>query len=72
MKFFIDHKSKRIHSQKFAGDSCGFISTPISAREFTNCPVYVKRLIEEQLYTRCTHCITAPTRLAIKPYADKR
>ncbi|PKH08658.1 hypothetical protein CXF70_16040 [Planomicrobium sp. MB-3u-38] len=63
MKYFIDHKSKRIHSQQFAGDSCGFVSTPIAYREFTNCPAYVKRLIEEENYSKCSNCVSAPTKL---------
>ncbi|WP_081986906.1 hypothetical protein [Planococcus sp. CAU13] len=69
MKFFIDHLRKSIHFQRFAGDSCGFISTPVAYREFTNCPVYVKRLITEQDYSKCTHCVTAPTRLTKKSYS---
>lgn len=67
MKYFIDHLSKSIHSQKFAGDSCGFISTPFTSREFTNCPAYIKRLIAEQKYAQCPHCVTAPTRLTGTP-----
>lgn len=63
MKYFIDHLRKNIHSQKFAGDSCGFISTPVHYREFTNCPAYVKRLIENEQYTRCSQCVSAPTKL---------
>lgn len=67
MKFFIDHLTKSIHSQRFAGDSCGFISTPISYREFTNCPVYVKQLIAEQDYPQDLHCVTAPARFTRTP-----
>lgn len=63
MKYFIDHLRKSIHSQKFAGDSCGFISTPITYREFTNCPAYVKRLMKEKEYEKCPHCVSAPTRM---------
>lgn len=66
MKYFIDHKSKRIHSQQFAGDSCGFVSTPITYREFTNCPAYVKQLIEDKNYVKCPYCVSAPTRLTRK------
>ena len=66
MKYFIDHLRKSIHSQKFAGDSCGFITTPVNYREFTNCPAYVKRLVEEDKYTKCPHCISAPTKLGRK------
>lgn len=66
MKFFIDHMRKSIHSQRYAGDSCGFITTPITYREFTDCPAYVKQLIAEQEYSRCTHCVSAPTSLVKK------
>lgn len=68
MKYFIDHKSKSIHSQQFAGDSCGFVFTPIVYREFTNSPIYVKKLIEEKDYKKCTYCVSAPTRLSGKSF----
>lgn len=66
MKFFVDHLRKSIHSQQFAGDSCGFITTPVAHREFTNCPVYIKGLIEDQGYSRCVKCVSAPTSLQRK------
>lgn len=66
MKYFVDHLRKSIHSQKFAGDSCGFINTPVSHREFTNCPGYVKGLIEDQGYSRCINCVSAATHLSEK------
>ncbi|WP_203332922.1 hypothetical protein [Planococcus beigongshangi] len=66
MKYFVDHLRKSIHSQQFAGDSCGFIDTPVTYREFTNCPAYIKGLIEEKAYSRCTECVSAPTKLQQK------
>lgn len=56
MKYFIDHNKKSIHQQKFAGDRCGFVGTPITSREFTNCPKYVERLIAEKNYKICSQC----------------
>lgn len=48
MTFFIDHNKKKVHLQKFAGDRCGFVGTPASKREFTNCPKYVDLLKAEK------------------------
>lgn len=66
MKYFIDHKSRRVHSQKFAGDSCGFVSTPVNDREFTNHKPYVTQLIEDENYQKCPHCVKASTHLEKK------
>ncbi|MDN7245318.1 hypothetical protein QWY16_18305 [Planococcus shenhongbingii] len=63
MKYFIDHNKKSIHQQKFAGDRCGFVGTPITSREFTNCPNYVKQLIQEKNYKDCSHCVSVQTTL---------
>ncbi|TWT13254.1 hypothetical protein FQV28_02940 [Planomicrobium sp. CPCC 101079] len=63
MTFFIDHNKKSIHLQKFAGDRCGFIGTPVSEREFTNCPKYVERLKRESRYNRCPYCTSVHTTL---------
>ncbi|MGI2328252.1 hypothetical protein [Planococcus sp. YIM B11945] len=63
MMYFIDHNKKSIHLQKFAGDRCGFIGTPVKKREFTNCPIYVVRQIKEKEYNRCSQCATVQVTL---------
>lgn len=65
MTFFIDHNKKKIPLQKFAGDRCGFVGTPASKREFTNCPNYVEVLKAENLYKRCPHCTSVQTSLFV-------
>lgn len=69
MKYFVDHLRKSIHSQKFAGDSCGFVSTPVTHREFTNSPAYVKELLRDKNYSQCPYCVSAPTRLQRKTFS---
>lgn len=56
MKYFIDHKEKRIHLRQFVGDSCGFIDTPVSQREFSDEEDYVERLISSEAYFVCEQC----------------
>lgn len=72
MMYFIDHDKKRIHRQIYAGDRCGFTSTPIGQREFTDCPAYAERLITKEPYHRCPYCVSAQTTLAegSRAYAD--
>ncbi|PRO66569.1 hypothetical protein [Alkalicoccus urumqiensis] len=55
MRFFIDHKEKRIHRTLSAGDACGFNDTPAEEREFTSSLSYIEQLEEDQ-YDRCHHC----------------
>lgn len=66
MTFFIDHNKKKVHLQKFAGDRCGFVGTPASKREFTNCPKYVDLLKAEKQYKRCPHCTSVQTSLFVE------
>ncbi|MFP3324047.1 hypothetical protein R0K05_13225 [Planococcus sp. SIMBA_160] len=58
MGYFVDHRTKKIHHSQFAGDSCGFLQTPINQREFTDKMEYVESLAEKE-YERCPHCQTA-------------
>lgn len=62
--YFIDHDKKSIHRQLYAGDRCGFTSTPVNQREFTNCPAYTEGLIEKEQYRRCPYCVAIQTSLA--------
>lgn len=59
MTYFIDHLKKQIHRQQFAGDSCGFLSTPVEQREFTDSQTYVQSLEEDHVYTECPYCQSA-------------
>ncbi|WP_203335065.1 hypothetical protein [Planococcus beigongshangi] len=56
MTYFIDHITKKIHRQRFAGDLCGFLTTPIEKREFTASQDYIKRLEENDVFTICPYC----------------
>lgn len=58
MGYFVDHRTKKIHHSQFAGDSCGFLQTPIDRREFTDKMEYVEGLAEKE-YEYCPHCQTA-------------
>lgn len=72
MKYFVDHDKKSIHRPQFAGDRCGFTSTPVEQRKFSNGPAYVEGLIRKEHYRRCTYCISVQTALTDgrKAYAD--
>lgn len=56
MTYFVDHLKKQIHRQQFAGDLCGFLTTPIEKREFTDSQTYIQRLEENNVYTECPYC----------------
>ncbi|PPA69519.1 hypothetical protein C4B60_13275 [Jeotgalibacillus proteolyticus] len=56
MKYFIDHKKKRIHHSQHAGDKCEFVTTPIEKREFTTDLSYVEKLVHKSNYSKCPHC----------------
>ncbi|KIL51131.1 hypothetical protein [Jeotgalibacillus campisalis] len=56
MKYFIDHKKKRIHHSSHAGTQCDFFDTPIQKREFTTNLSYVTKLEREEHYAKCPHC----------------
>ncbi|MDN7227282.1 hypothetical protein QWY22_03405 [Planococcus liqunii] len=56
MKYLIDHATKTIHQRVYAGDRCGFITTPIEKREFEDCPVYIESLQIQKGYSICPHC----------------
>lgn len=56
--YFVDHKNRKIHYQKFAGDKCGFLETPVSEREFTASEDYVKALEISDGFSFCTYCQT--------------
>lgn len=59
MGYFVDHRTKRIHHSQFAGDSCGFLQTPVEEREFTDEAAYVEGLEQSGEYKQCPHCQTA-------------
>lgn len=61
MGYFVDHRTKRIHHSQFAGDSCGFLQTPVEEREFTEEKEYVESLADKEQYKHCPHCQTAQT-----------
>lgn len=63
MTYFIDHRKKSIHLQKFAGDRCGFVGTPAALREFTNCVNYINQLLQAKRYKKCCYCETFHTSL---------
>lgn len=63
MMYFIDHDRKAIHRQQYAGDRCGFTTTPVSQREFTNCPAYAEGLVKNENYRRCPYCVSIQTTL---------
>ncbi len=54
--YFIDHKNKKIHDQRFAGDECGFLDTPVDKREFTAARDYVLTLESAEGFEFCTYC----------------
>ena len=56
MTYFIDHLKKNIHQRLYAGDTCGFLQTPVKQREFTDSRAYVEQLEERDSYTTCPHC----------------
>ncbi|MDN7246207.1 hypothetical protein QWY16_03410 [Planococcus shenhongbingii] len=56
MKYLIDHATKTIHQRVFAGDRCGFTTTPIEKREFKDCLAYIESLQTQKGYTICPHC----------------
>ncbi|WKA59294.1 hypothetical protein QWY16_03835 [Planococcus shenhongbingii] len=56
MTYFVDHLKKRIHRRQFAGDACGFLSTPIGKREFTDSHTYILQLEEKDAYSECLNC----------------
>jgi hypothetical protein len=58
VKYLIDHATKTIHQRVYAGDRCGFITTPIEKREFKDCIAYIESLQTQQGYTICPHCTT--------------
>lgn len=58
MDYFIDHYHYQIHLKRYAGDHCGFLGTPISQREFTNCEAYIKKLLSDNRYSRCSNCMS--------------
>lgn len=58
MTYFVDHKNKKIHDQRFAGDKCGFLDTPIDKREFTAVEEYIKKLEVKEGFAFCSHCQT--------------
>lgn len=55
MKYFVDHRTKLVHKILAAGDECGFNTTPVEDREFTNDAQYVEKLTNS-FYERCPHC----------------
>jgi hypothetical protein len=56
VRYFVDHKTKLIHKILSAGDECGFNTTPVSEREFTNNTEYIEKLTNSSEYERCPHC----------------
>lgn len=54
--YFVDHKNKKIHSQRYAGDKCGFLDTPVKEREFTDSEEYIIKLESEKGFYFCSHC----------------
>lgn len=56
--YFVDHKNKKIHFQRFAGDKCGFLDTPLEEREFTAVEEYIQNLETAEGFSFCTHCQT--------------
>lgn len=56
--YFVDHKNKKIHDQRFAGDKCGFLDTPIEEREFTAVGEYIKELELKEGFALCSYCQT--------------
>lgn len=55
----MDHLKKQIHRQQFAGDSCGFLSTPVEKREFTNSQTHILQLKQKEFYKECPYCQSA-------------
>ncbi|MGI2328971.1 hypothetical protein [Planococcus sp. YIM B11945] len=56
MTYFVDHLKKQIHRRMFAGDACGFMSTPFGKREFTDSHTYIYQLEEKDAYSECPNC----------------
>lgn len=61
MRYFVDHKKKRIHQKLYAGDRCGFTETPVEKREFTESSAYIEKLVAQKLYVKCEHCRSIQT-----------
>lgn len=56
--YFVDHKNKKIHDQRFAGDKCGFLDTPVKEREFTTSEDYIIELETTKGFAFCINCQT--------------